>query len=123
MRVRSGHRRGRCGVNAITARIRVHVGIESHEAWCPALIHKDCCDGECECATGPLGAAILAVLDKCDAIEVDLWGQTYRPGKFIADDFRSTIAEVLGVTTPDSPSGDTAGVRSPDGETTEDGAA
>ncbi len=103
-------------MSAITDRIRIHVGIESHEAWCPALIHKDCCDGACECATGPFGAVILAVLDKCDAIEV-----TYRAGKYIAADFRATIAEVLGVS--DSPSGDIAGVRSPDGGTTEDGAA
>jgi hypothetical protein len=109
-------------MSVITDRIRVFVDRESHLDWCPAFVHKDCCGGECECATGPLGAAILAVLDKCDAIEVDLWGQTYRP-KFIADEFRATIAQVLSVTTPDSPSGDTAGVRSPDGGTTEDGAA
>jgi hypothetical protein len=108
-------------MNDMVDRIRIHVGVEAHEAWCPGLLHKDCCDGVCECATGSLGAAICAVLDMCDRIEVDLWGKTYWPGRFIADEFRRVIAEALGVSPPDSPAGN-AGVL-PVGDTTSDGDA
>jgi hypothetical protein len=109
-------------MNDMVDRIRIHVGIETHEAWCPGLVHKDCCNGVCECASGSLGAAICAVLDKCDQIEVDLWGKTFWPGKFIADEFRTLIAEKLGVSTPDSPASG-AGVLPLVGDTTSDGDA
>lgn len=50
-----------------------------------------------------MARTIRAVLDKCDRIEVDICGKPYRVGGFFADAFRSTIAEALGLSTPDSP--------------------
>src|SRR4029079_15390235 len=62
-----------------------------------------------------MAQTIRAVLDKCDRIEIDLWGKTFWPGKFIADDFRAMIADTLGVSIPDSPAG-SAGVLVPAGD-------
>lgn len=46
----------------IAARIRERLDLNGHEDWCPAVIHKSCCDGQCECATGGLVSALRAVL-------------------------------------------------------------
>lgn len=47
----------------IAARIRERLDLNGHEDWCPAVIHKSCCDGQCECATGGLVDTLHAVLD------------------------------------------------------------
>jgi hypothetical protein len=47
----------------IAARIRERLDLNGHEDWCPAVIHKRCCDGQCECATGGLLDALRSVLD------------------------------------------------------------
>jgi hypothetical protein len=65
------------------------------------------------------GNAVIAVLDECERLEAHGDARIL----YIVGRLHALMAEALDVSPLDSPSGDAAGVRSPDGGTAEDGAA
>jgi hypothetical protein len=64
--------------------------------------HDACVDSDCHAEHIE---ALRAVLDKCEAITADIYGETFWPGVFFADEFRVVIADKLSIPT-DSPARD-----------------
>lgn len=58
----------------IRDRIVAWLDENGHEDWCPSRIHGACCDKDCECALGKLGAAVRVVLTRHGVPQVSVQG-------------------------------------------------